>query len=53
MVREVVEVLQVADVAKFSGTGADRPTLERLYTLFEFQLKSFLNQPQSTSREDR
>jgi len=47
VIREVREVLQTADVAKFSGTGADRPTLERLYTLFEFQLKAFVNQPQS------
>ncbi len=45
--REVQEILETADVAKFSGTNADRPTLERLYTLFEFQLKSFLQQPQS------
>lgn len=45
--REVQEILETADVAKFSGTNANRPTLERLYTLFEFQLNSFLKQPQS------
>lgn len=51
MIREVAEILQTADVAKFSGTSVDRSTLERLYTLFEYHLKSFLNQPQSLAVE--
>jgi hypothetical protein len=53
MGREVSEILQTADVAKFSGTCIDRSTLERLYTLFEYHLKSFLNQPQSLPVEVR
>jgi len=44
---DVAEVIRSADLAKFSGTGIDRPTLERLYTLFEFQLSSSTQKPQS------
>jgi hypothetical protein len=53
MIREVSEILQTADVVKFSGTNIDRSTLERLYTLYEYHLKSFLNQPQSLPVEVR